>query len=83
MAKVQLVSVVRDIDEDWRAGMAREGKIGMSREGTFAAAKGGRTVLQCERGRQAVWESSYCLRLCKWKGGREPAPFYFKGCYGG
>ncbi|PKU40207.1 hypothetical protein llap_9489 [Limosa lapponica baueri] len=30
MAKAQLVSVVRDIHEDWRAGMAREGKIGMS-----------------------------------------------------
>lgn len=30
MAKVQLVSVVGEIHDDRRAGMAREGKIGMS-----------------------------------------------------
>ena len=52
MAKFQLFSVVRDTHEDWRAGMAREGKIGMSWEGTFTA-KGGRTILQCRRGSQA------------------------------
>lgn len=29
VAEVQLVSVVGEIREDWRAGMAREGKTGM------------------------------------------------------
>lgn len=63
--------------------MAREGKIGMSWEGTFTA-KGGRIVLQCGRGRQAVWESSYCLQGCA--SGREEGnqpSFSFKGRYGG
>lgn len=63
MAKVHLVPMVRDIHEDWRAAIAREGKIGTSWEGTFTA-KGGRTVLQCGRGSQAVWEKSCCLRGC-------------------
>lgn len=72
MSRVQLVSVARDIHEDSITGMAREGKIGTSWEGMFMA-KRGRTIPQCGRGSQAVWKSSYCLRLCKWKRGREPA----------
>lgn len=71
VAKVQLVSVVRDTREDWSAGMAREGKIEMSCESMFTA-KGGR--------KKKVWKSKPCVlgeqllfkRLCKWKGGREP-----------
>lgn len=80
VAKVQLVSVVRDTREDWSAGMAREGKIEMSCESMFTA-KGGRKK-KCGRASHVFWESSYCLRGCA--SGREEGnqSFYFKGCYG-